>query len=175
MPDLFNKLLGSSSKTKSSTLANATPSTTPRASTSHTRGDSAANLNLIAGPIVESHYVGPQNERKQRCISYGITALELLKEISEANDILAPLKAVCGVTLAILNTIEVGILSRLLLCHTDRCIQAMDRNKEAWKDVLDTIHNHRSVFEQQLALTNSGQISLDLDPKLFSSIQFYAR
>jgi hypothetical protein len=175
MPDLFKKLFGSSSKTKSSTLANATLSTTPGASKSHTRGDSSVNLNLIASPIVESHHVGPQNERKQRCISYGITALELLKEISEANDILAPLKAVCGVTLAILNTIEVGILSRLLLWHTDRCIQAMDRNKEAWREVLDMIHKHRSVFEQQLSLTNSGQIRLDLDPRLFASIQFYAR
>jgi hypothetical protein len=36
-----------------------------------------------------------------------MTALELLKEISGANDILAPLKAVCGFTLAILNTIKV--------------------------------------------------------------------
>jgi hypothetical protein len=175
MPDLFKKFFRSSPKPKGSTSANATPSTIPRASTSHTHGDSTVNLNLVASPIIEGHQMGPQNERKQRCISYGITALGLLKEISEANDILAPLKAVCGVTLAILNTIEVGILSRLLLWHTDRCIQAMDRNKEAWKEVLDTIHKHRSVFEEQLTLTNSGQIRLDLDPKLFASIQLYAR
>jgi hypothetical protein len=69
------------------------------------------NLNLIVTPIVEGHQIGPQNERKQRCISYATTALELLKEISEASDVLVPLKAVCVVTLAILNTIEVGILS----------------------------------------------------------------
>src|SRR5271170_5052586 len=161
MPDLFKKLFGPSSKTKRSTSANPT-STTPRASTSHTRGDSTINLGLVAGPIVEGYQMRIQSERKQRCIARGITALELLKEISEANDILAPLKAVCGVTLAILNTIEVGILSRLLLRHTDRCIQDMDRNKEAWKEVLDIIHKHRSVFEQQLSLTNSGQIRLDL-------------
>jgi len=55
--------------------------------------------------------MGIQSERKQRCIARGITALELLKEITEANDILSPLKAICGVTLAILNTIEVRLRS----------------------------------------------------------------
>ena len=119
--------------------------------------------------------MGPQNETKQRCMSYATTALELLKEISEAHNVLAPLKAVCGVTLAILNTIEVGMLSRLLLRHTYRCTQAMDRNKEAWKEVLDTIHKHRSLFERQISLTNSDQISLNLDPELLASIQIYAR
>ena len=109
MPDLFKKLFGSSSKTKGSTSANSTSSTIPQASTSHTRGDSTVNLNLVAGPIVEGYQIGIQSECKQRCIARGITALELLKEISEANDILAPLKAICGVTLAILNTIEVGL------------------------------------------------------------------
>ena len=108
MPDLFKKLFGSSSKTKGSTAANPTSSTTPRASTSHTRGDSTVNFNLVAGPIVEGYQIGIQSERKQRCIARGITALELLKEITEANDILSPLKAICGITLDILNTMEVG-------------------------------------------------------------------
>jgi hypothetical protein len=121
MPDLLKKFFKSSSKPKGSVPANASPSTTPRASASHTRGDAVVNLNLIASPITEGRQMGPQNERKQRCMSYATTALELLKEISEANDILAPLKAVCGVTLAILNTIEVGILS-LSLRRPDQCI-----------------------------------------------------
>jgi len=119
--------------------------------------------------------MGPQNERKQRCIEYAITALELLEKIGDASDVLAPLKAVCGVTLAILNTIEVGMLSRLLLRHTYRCTQAMDRNKESWNEVLDTIHKHRSLFERQISLANSDQISLNLDPELLASIQIYAR
>ena len=110
MPDLFKKLFRPSSKTKRSASADPTPSTT-RASTSHTRGDSTVNLDLVAGPIVEGHHMGIQSERKQRCIARGITALELLKEITEANDILSPLKAICGVTLAILNTIEVRLRS----------------------------------------------------------------
>ena len=111
MPDLFKKLFRPSSKTKRSTSANPTPSTTPRASTSHTRGDSTVNLDLVAGPIVEGYQMRIQGEHKQRCIARGITALELLKEITEANDILSPLKAICGVTLAILNTIEVRLRS----------------------------------------------------------------
>ena len=117
MPDLFKKLFGSSSSTKGSTSANPTSSTTPQASSSHTR-DSTLNLDLVAGPIVEAYQLGLQSERKQRCIARGITALELLKEISEANDILAPLKAICGVTLAILNTIEVGLFNRVLFCYS---------------------------------------------------------
>jgi len=127
------------------------------------------------GPGVEGDQVDPQNERKQRCIKYGITALELLKEISEANNVLAPLKAVCVVTLMILNTIKAGILSLSFPRHTDRCIQAMEKNKEAWKELLGIIDRHHSVFEKQLAVTNSEQISLDLDPELLASIQLYAR
>jgi hypothetical protein len=107
MSNFFKKLFRSSLKTRSSTSANVTPSAATRPSTSHTRGDSAINLDLITSPIVESHQIGVPGERKQRCIEWGITALELLKEIGEANDILSPLKAVCGVTLAILNTIKV--------------------------------------------------------------------
>ena len=51
MPDLFKELFGSSSKTRRSTPANLSLSTIPRASTSHTRGDSM--VNLVPGPIVE--------------------------------------------------------------------------------------------------------------------------
>ena len=119
--------------------------------------------------------MGIQSERKQRCIARGITALELLKEITEANDILSPLKAICGVTLAILNTIEVSFSSLLPARHPNRWIQAMDNNKEAWKEVLDTIHKHRGVFEQQLDSTNLEQMRRELDPKLLTAIQVYAR
>ena len=108
MPDLLKKLFKSSSKTRGSISVNTSPSTTPRVSISHTHGDSAANLNPIAGPSVEGDQMGPQNERKQRCIEYVITALELLEKIGDASDVLAPLKAVCGVTLAIINAIKVG-------------------------------------------------------------------
>jgi hypothetical protein len=102
-------------------------------------------------------------------------ALELLREISEANGVLAPLKAVCGLTLVILNTIKVGLVSFLLLRYTHRCIQAIDSNKEAWKEVLDSIHKHHSVFEQQLHSTNPEQMRRDLDPKLLAAIQIYAQ
>jgi hypothetical protein len=50
----------------------------------------------------------------------------------------------------------------------------MENNKEAWKEVLDTIHKHRSVFEQ-LDLTNVEQLRRDLHPKLLAAIQVYAR
>lgn len=119
MADLFKKLFGSSSKTKDSTSANVTPSAT---STSQARGDSAVNLNLITSPIVEGYQIGIQSERKERCIARGITALELLKEISEASGVLAPLKAICGVILAVLNTIEVGLIYVLLLRCTHRYV-----------------------------------------------------
>ena len=101
-------------------------------------------------------------------------ALELLKEISEAHGVLAPLKAIYGVTLAILNMIEVDLVPLLLLRHTDRCIQAMDNDKETWKEVSDTIHRHRGVFEQQLN-SNPDQMTPDIDPKLLAAIKIYAR
>jgi hypothetical protein len=174
MPDLFQKFFRSSSKTKGSTLVN-TPSATPHASTSHTTGDSTVNLNLVASPMVEGYKTDIQNELKQQCIAHGITALELLKEISEGNGVLASLKAISGVTLAILNTIEVDLLSLSLLRRTDRYIQDMDSNKEAWKEVSNTLHKNRDVFEQQLHSVTLDQIRPDLDRKLLASIQIYAR
>ena len=51
----------------------------------------------------------------------------------------------------------------------------MDSNKEAWKEVLDTIHKHRDVFEQQLDSTDLEQMRRDLDRKLLAAIQVYAR
>lgn len=51
----------------------------------------------------------------------------------------------------------------------------MDSNQEAWKDVVDTIHTHHGVFEQQLDSPNLEQMSRDLDPKLLAAIQIYAR
>ncbi len=51
----------------------------------------------------------------------------------------------------------------------------MDSNNEAWKEVLDAIHKHRSVFEQQLHSTDPEQMRRDLDPKLLAAIQIYAR
>jgi hypothetical protein len=51
----------------------------------------------------------------------------------------------------------------------------MDKNKQAWEEVLDTIHKHRSVFERQLHLANSEQVRRDLDPELLAAIQIYAR
>jgi hypothetical protein len=174
MPDFFKKLFRSSSKTRGSTSAKNTPSVTPRASTSHTGSDSAVNLDLIASPIIEGYQIGAPGERKQRCIEYGITALEILKEITEANGVLSPLKAVCGVTLAILNTIKVRFLL-LLVTNPHRYIQAVDNNKDAWKQVLDTIHKHRNVFKEQLDSTNVQEIRQDLHPKLLAAIQIYAR
>jgi hypothetical protein len=51
----------------------------------------------------------------------------------------------------------------------------MDSNKEAWKEVVDAIHKHNSVFEQQLDSTNVDQLRRDLHPKLLAAIQIYAR
>ncbi len=179
MPDLFQKFFRSSSKAKRSAPANASPpvtAATPLASTSHTSVDPVINLHLVTSPTVTDHQIDIQNEQKQRCIDHGITALEILKEISEANDALSPLEAICAVTLVILNTIEVVMSGfSCATAATDRGIQAMDSNEVAWKNVSDTIHKHRGVFEQQLHLTNRDQARPDFDPKLLAAIQTYAR
>jgi len=178
MPGLFRKLFRPFSKAKRSAPANASPSATPAtplASTSHTSVDPAINLHLVTSPTVTDHQIDIQNEQKQRCIDHGITALEILKEISEANDALSPLEAICAVTLVILNTIEVVMGFSSATVPTDRGFQAMDSNEVAWKDVSDTIHKHRGVFEQRLHSTNRDQMRPDFDPKLLAAIQTYAR
>jgi hypothetical protein len=116
--------------------------------------------------------MGIHNERKQRCIELGITAVELLKEIRGANGALEP---ICRLTLAILNTIKVFMVSLLLLWHTDRRIQDMDSDKDVWKDVLDTIRKHHSIFAQQLHLTSRDRMKPFFDPKLHAAIRAYAR
>jgi hypothetical protein len=112
MPDPFQRVLRSSSKAKRSSPANASPSAIPFASTSHTSGDSTVNPDLVTRTIVEAHQMDIQNERKQRCIELGITAVELLKEIRGAN---GALEAICRVTSAILDMIKVIMVSLLLL------------------------------------------------------------
>jgi hypothetical protein len=144
MPNLFQNLFRSSPKTKGSTSAKFSPSATPHASTSHTHDHSAVNLDLIASPIVESRQIGVPGDRKQRCIEWGITALELLKEIGDANGVLSPLKAVCGVTLAILNTIKVRFW--LPFCYCGILIDIFrlwiiitKRGRRYWKLSINTV------------------------------------
>jgi hypothetical protein len=67
------------------------------------------------------------------------------------------------------------LASLLLLRHTHQHIQAMDNNKEAWKEVLEMIYKHRSVFKKHLESTNMEQIRRDLHPNLRAAIQIYAR
>ena len=115
MPDLFQKFFRSSSKAKRSAPANASPSATPAtplASTSQTSGDPTVNADLVTSTIVEAHQMDIQNERKQRCIELGITAVELLNETKGAN---VALEAICRVTSAILDMIKVIMVSLLLL------------------------------------------------------------
>ena len=113
-----------------------------------------------------------QNERKQRCIELGITAVELLKEIRGAN---VALEAICRLTLAILNMVKVDMVSLLLRRHTDRRIQDMDSNKEVWKDVSEAIHKHHGGFAQQVHLTSRDRIKPCFDPKFRAAIRAYAR
>ena len=113
-----------------------------------------------------------QNERKQRCIELGITAVELLNETKGAN---VALEAICRVTLAILNMIKVDMVSLLLRRHTDRRIQDMDSNKEVWKEVLEAIHKHHGAFAQQVHLTSRDRMKPCFDPKFRAAIRAYAR
>lgn len=71
-------------------------------------GDSE-DLGLVTAPIITRLNKEKGAGRKELCIGYATTALEFLKENSEVNDMLAPLKVICGATLNVLRTIEVGI------------------------------------------------------------------
>ena len=156
MPDLFQKFFRSSSKSKRSALVNALPSATPHASTSHTSAESTVNLNLVANPIVEGYQTDIQNERKQQCITRGMMALKLLKEIGEANDVLAPLKAICGVTLAILNMIEVGLLlfryCRILINVFRLWILTMKCGRRCWILFINIVTCSNSSFTRRIRM-----------------------
>lgn len=76
-----------------------------RPSTNHTSGIS---LDLITTPIID-RADDSSGEKKMLYLEAGITVLKHLKAISEATDILAPLKAASGAATVILETITVRI------------------------------------------------------------------
>lgn len=51
----------------------------------------------------------------------------------------------------------------------------MESNNAAWKDVMETIHEHRTTFQQQLKNMNAQDISQDAEAGLLDPIRTYAQ
>lgn len=76
-------------------------------STSHVVSDSSTTLDVVVFPV-EGAMKKTNTGRVETAIACATTALEHLKEISEAAGPAAPImKAVCGAVINVLNTIEV--------------------------------------------------------------------
>lgn len=66
------------------------------------------DLGLVVAPIIARSSKDGRAGKKKLCIAYGTRALELLEKISDMTDVLAPMKIICGATLNVLKTVEVG-------------------------------------------------------------------
>jgi hypothetical protein len=49
----------------------------------------------------------------------------------------------------------------------------MERNKEAWNEVHDTISRHKANFEEQLKRLEAADMAPDLDSPLIGPIKTY--
>jgi hypothetical protein len=111
MPRLFEKLSGwlkkdkKSGRVSSSTNSIPAPGSTSADNTPvNSTSDTARNIGITDHKDDQKASGG----RKKEFLEWGVTALNFVKEISQANGLLAPLTAACGATTAILETIEVS-------------------------------------------------------------------
>lgn len=97
----------------------------------------------------------PQNETEKDSpavsgsdawIGRGILFLKLTKDVSEASEILAPLKAACGATVTLLES-----------------IQAVGENKDAWRELVISIKRHLSTLNQQLDRIGDPHLSQGME------------
>lgn len=51
----------------------------------------------------------------------------------------------------------------------------MDSNKEAWKNILQTIQRHQRTFEHQLKNMDAQQVLPDAEPGLLDPIKEYGQ
>ena len=105
MPSVFSKLLNRSKKGKDGSRLPSPTLSAGRPSTSQIPGESVINSDLVTTPVVNQP--SDSSGGKKRYLAAGITILKHLKEISEASDLLVPLKAARGATMTVLETIEV--------------------------------------------------------------------
>lgn len=105
MSSALRKLRNLSKRDKDRSQSSSPAPSAGRPSTSNTP---EINLDLVATPILDRVNDSP-GEKKRLYFEAGITVLKHLKEISEASGVLAPLKAACGATTAILETLSVRI------------------------------------------------------------------
>ncbi|CCA77942.1 related to WD40-repeat protein (notchless protein) [Serendipita indica DSM 11827] len=93
----------------------------PKMSTSATPGASAS----------------PENSSRKRKQAYNVASLgtDLVANVAEASDILAPLKAACRATKSIIDV-----------------IQAIDDNQEEWSDLVQRLEEYMSAIQDQIDL-----------------------
>ncbi|CAG7849189.1 SubName: Full=Uncharacterized protein {ECO:0000313/EMBL:CCA68766.1} [Serendipita indica DSM 11827] len=129
--------------------------TTPAESGSNTPDDGSSTL-VGATPVDATKKPNkPQNETEKDSpavsgsdawIGRGILFLKLTKDVSEASEILAPLKAACGATVTLLES-----------------IQAVGENKDAWRELVISIKRHLSTLNQQLDRIGDPHLSQGME------------
>ncbi|CAG7845891.1 WD repeat-containing protein 5 [Serendipita indica DSM 11827] len=79
----------------------------------------------------------PENSSRKRKQAYNIASLstDLVANVAEASDILAPLKAACRATKSIIDV-----------------IQAIDDNQEEWSDLVQRLEEYMSAIQDQIDL-----------------------
>jgi hypothetical protein len=96
--------------------------------------------------------------RKDGTHNFGV-ALELLKSIGDANEVLAPLKAVCGGLKVLVDTSEASYCHLVQLFPYLRLIQAIQRNDEDLLDLSIRLHRQLEALEQQDKMLSASELN----------------
>jgi hypothetical protein len=106
--------------------------------------------------------------RKDGIHNFGV-ALELLKSIGDANEVLAPLKAVCGGLKVLVDTAEASYCHLVQLFPCLRPIQAIQRNDEDLRDRSISLHRQLEALEQQDKMLSASELNLVYSEVLFTA------
>jgi hypothetical protein len=111
MPGLFEKLSDRLKRDKKSKRVSLSKKSIPAPDSASTDNTPIASTREVDRNTISTDHKDDRkasNGRKKEFLECGVTALSFLKEISEASGLLAPIKAACGATKVILETIQVS-------------------------------------------------------------------
>ncbi|CCA72703.1 hypothetical protein PIIN_06640 [Serendipita indica DSM 11827] len=104
-----------------------------------------------------SSTAGPSSRKRARVYHTASTGLDILGNVSEASDILSPLKAACRATKSILDV-----------------VQAVDDNQEEWNDLTQRLEGYMSAIDDQIdAFEKYSPAERAVDDALSQSLAHY--
>lgn len=106
-----------------------------------------------------SSTAGPSSRKRARVYHTASTGLDILGNVSEASDILSPLKAACRATKSILDV-----------------VQAVDDNQEEWNDLTQRLEGYMSAIDDQIdAFEKYSPAERAVDDALSQSLAHYVK